>query len=251
MKRIKLYITDVVNYFKQIISPKNISCVLCNDLISRANSYSLCKKCFYKINFIQESCVKCGRYGESSSICMECKDETYHFDKIYSVTEYNSFIHKYMYKFKYGHESYLGRFFASLIEEFIKENNIEYDLITSVPISKRRQKIRGYNQSELIAKNLEGEYIELFERVKETEFLSSLTKMQRFIEIENAFKIKDESIEFLFKKAGEKILTEKIRVLIVDDILTSGSTINELSKLLKNSILNIEIIGITFCSAKK
>ena len=104
----------------------------------------------------------------------------------------------------------------------------KYDIILYVPMFKKHKLIRGYNQSELIAQRLSnvlGIKLEKNNLVKiiETKKQSTLTKNQREKNVKNAFKLKN----------PEKIKDKK--VILFDDIYTTGSTVNECSKILKKA----------------
>lgn len=236
-----------------IVFPKNLNCISCNIPIDEENYLSMCKKCYTNLEYIKEICTKCGRSSSGSSICFECDKEKYYFDKIFSVLEYNNFIHGIIYRLKYGQEGHLSELFATLSRDFILENNIEFDFITGVPISKKREKFRGFNQSYLIAERIDKEkFVELFVRNKETKFLSELKRVERFLEVKNAFLIDEEVLDKMIEKFYKRDdCREIIKILIVDDIVTSGATLNEMSKLLKEKLYNVEIYVLGICNAKK
>lgn len=111
----------------------------------------------------------------------------------------------------------------------------EYEIITSVPVSKKRKKERGYNQSELISKEicrkLNIEYAkDILYKTKNTIAQSKLNKEQREENAKGVYEIKN-----LKKITGKKIL-------LIDDIYTTGSTVNECSKILRQA--NPKKIGI-------
>ena len=100
-----------------------------------------------------------------------------------------------------------------------------YDTIIPVPISKKRMKERGYNQSTLIAKELSKKIkidleINCIIKVKNVKEQSKLNKEQREKNIQNVYELKNK----------QKIINKKI--LLIDDIYTTGSTVNECSKIL-------------------
>ncbi len=244
----------------EILFPRNIGCISCSMPISRDNDLSICKPCYKKMKYIEEICTVCGRSGKGAGFCTLCSTEKYYFDKIYSVLEYNDFMHTLIYGYKYGHKAFLGEYFGEILKRFILENNIEFDYITGVPISKKREAQRGYNQSYLMAEYINREkFIELFIRNRETKFLSKLTKVQRMTELRGAFSLKNEDQERIVKERYAAVSqggknNEKygsIKILIIDDILTTGSTAGEMSRLLKDNLYDIEIKVLTLCNARK
>ena len=119
-------------------------------------------------------------------------------------------------------------------EKFLLEK-IEADYILYVPLHKKRLRKRGFNQAEKIAKKL-SELIDIpvldcVIRVKNTKRLYNMDKKSRQKELKNGFDVKDNI--YLIKNKN---------VILIDDIFTTGSTANEISKLLKlNSVNNIYI----------
>ncbi|WP_028828545.1 ComF family protein [Proteocatella sphenisci] len=241
----------------EILFPQNTCCIFCNIPISRDNRYSVCKTCFEKIEFIEEICTHCGRNGGHSSLCTFCHGDHYYFDKIYSIIKYNDFIHGKIYGYKYGHKNFLARYFAAITNDFISENSLKYDFVTGVPISGKRMRSRGFNQTYIIAEKLgdKEKYVELFIRNKHTAFLSKLSDPQRKNEIKGAFEINqgvmDKVLEKFYSGADAKENGTKLRILIFDDIFTTGTTLNELALMLKKSVADVEIIGLTLCNARK
>ena len=122
-----------------------------------------------------------------------------------------------------------------MANDFIKANSLNYDFVTGVPISRKRMRSRGFNQTYVIAEKLDEseKYIELFERKRHTAFLSRLSDSQRKSEIKGAFDIRAESLDIMLEKFysdKDRVFPEKkLRILIFDDIFTTGTTMNELA----------------------
>jgi ComF family protein len=119
----------------------------------------------------------------------------------------------------------------------------KFDIIISVPLHKQKQRSRGYNQSYLISRILsreigvmEGSY--LLSRVKNTKSQSTLSKKERISNIENAFKVL------------RPCEIDGRRVLLVDDVLTTGCTLDECSKVLKAAGA-IEVVAAVIASGRK
>ncbi|SHK01695.1 ComF family protein [Tepidibacter formicigenes] len=210
------------------IYPRNIKCIICKNPIPKTNPYSLCKSCFNEINFIKNGCIKCGKpltlfYKEE--ICFNCKKEDYFFERALSCVEYNDNIHRLMYSFKYGRKTYLAYPIAKVMMDKLKYEYIDFDYIIPVPIHKKRQRKRGFNQSLLIATNLgkitSKEVLDILYRKKYTRFLSNLSKKDRKNELKDVFTIKENEHKIIKKN-----------ILLVDDIFTTGSTVDEISKIL-------------------
>ena len=196
-------------------------CGICGKLDQK----SLCNKCKIKL--------------QKSAICKieDYKNTSSYFDEHIYLFQYNGEIRDAILKYKFDEKSYIYRTFL----EFIKNNeNIcaqikKYDIIIPVPISKKRLNSRGYNQSSLIAKNLAQELnIEYSEKIlikiKDNKPQSEMKQDTRKSNVSGVYKVINE----------ERINNKK--VLIVDDIFTTGSTADECAKVLKDN--SSESIGV-------
>lgn len=190
-------------------------------------------------------CLICGKLT-NKILCNECKKELYekaifkvednknkdlYFEKHIYIFLYKDKIRNLILDYKFNDKSYLYKLFSKII---IKNEKIcgilkKYDIIIPVPIHKKRKKQRGYNQSDLVAKqityempNLEYEN-KIIEKAKNTLPQSSLSKKQREENVKNAYKIVNKG----------KIKNKKI--IIFDDIYTTGSTANAIAKILKEN----------------
>lgn len=190
-------------------------CGFCNEI----NDNSLCRSCELNLSKYEIDCIK-----------SHTNDKQKYFDFLYSALKYENTVREKIIQYKFNENSYLYKTFAKII---IKNKKIYrflklYDIIISVPMHKNKKAVRGYNQCELIAreitKQLELDYEkDVLIKVKNTEIQSTLTKLQRIENVKGAFCIKDET-----KVKGKKII-------LVDDIYTTGSTVNECSKVLKKA----------------
>lgn len=147
--------------------------------------------------------------------------------------KYEGKIRELLLEYKFFEKSYLYKTFSALI---LKDKKVcsqikKYDIILPVPIYIKKKKIKGYNQTELIAKeiaekhNLEYE-TNILIKIRDTKKQSTLTKAQRKINVKDAFSIND----------TEKI--NKKNIILLDDIYTTGNTVNECCKSLKKAGVN-------------
>lgn len=199
-------------------------------------------------------CLICGKLTKEI-ICKECEKDIYsktiykvekkeseniYFKNHIYIFEYKDKIRDLILGYKFNGKSYLYKLFSKIIIKSEKICGIlkKYDIIIPVPIHKKRKKQRGYNQSELIAKeiakNINIEYRnDIIEKTKNNLPQSSLTKEQRKQNVKNVYKIKNK----------EKIENKKI--IIIDDIYTTGNTVKAISKILKeNGAKEITILTI-------
>ena len=145
-------------------------------------------------------------------------------NNIYYIWDYNEEFKKLIFSYKYNRKKSLAKLIARLIEEefkFIIQKE-KIDFIVSVPINKKRENERGYNQVDEILKQLNVNYVEI-KRIKNTE------KMHKLLNE----KLREENIRGSFRIESDFDFMNK-KILLVDDIITTGATLKEI----KNSILN-------------
>lgn len=237
MKFLSKFITkeqhDIIKVILDYIYPKNINCIICDNPIKATNTYSLCKDCFNELHFILYGCGKCGKpiinhnlERESLSDCSYCYNKNFYFDRAISCIEYNVVSKNLILDFKYKNKTYLCKYIAQIMKEKLEIENLDIDYILFVPLHKKRLKKRGFNQSEKIANELSNltkiPVVDCISRVKNTKKLYSLSKNQRQKELKNGFGVKN-NINLIKNK----------KVILIDDIFTTGSTANEISKVLK------------------
>ena len=207
------------------------------------------------INLIYpQVCSICGKLN-TKSLCNRCKNKLekefeYDIDDYSQNLEKNFIEHHYFFKYKnlirsqllsykFKEKPFIYKTISSFLEN--KQKNFEklkkYDIIIVVPISRKRQKERGYNQSELIATEIAKTIPLKIERnilykVKDTAPQSSLNKQQREENVKQVYKAKN----------IQKIKNKKI--LIFDDIYTTGNTVNECAKKLIEKGIQKNNIGI-------
>ena len=132
----------------------------------------------------------------------------------------------------------MSRYIAQVMRDKLEFEQLSADYIIPVPLHKKRMRTRGFNQAEKIASYLsdytEIPIIDCIKRNRNTKRLYALNKFQREKELKNAFEVKDGSEEIIGKK-----------IILVDDIFTTGTTVNEISKKLKIYGVD-EIIVLTF-----
>lgn len=149
---------------------------------------------------------------------------------------YNDYLKKLILKLKYDHRYDIANFLAQRLALSLQANQTlvhqiqKYPAyITHVPTHRRRKRfLRGYNQSELLAKALGKElnipHIVLYEKKHHTRSQTKLSRQQRLQNLQGAFMIKDTQI------------AENACIIIVDDIITTGSTINQLAQVTKKQL---------------
>jgi len=210
------------------------------------------KKLFLDLIF-PSFCVSCGKDG--SYLCKKCvnnvqiKSNSLELNKsaylkgVISATNYqNKTIQKAIKIFKYQFSEELGKSLAEVIrKKLIQCMKLSKKFIfIPVPLHKKRYKWRGFNQSELLSIYLAEKYktlsVNLLKKIKHTKAQAKLSKKARLQNLKNAFSIQDVDIE----------IPKTTRIFIIDDVVTTGTTLNECAKILyKNGYKNI--YGLTIC----
>ncbi len=200
---------------------------LCND----------CFKAFVKINWVQ-TCHICGHEVRVGLVHTECKEYS-HLDGLIYMSSFEGVIKKLIHEGKYNlfYSIFfdLGEIFAKYLKlyKFSKES-----LITFVPLYKSKESSRGFNQAEILAKMLAEKlnipYCQLIERIKNTKTQVAFDRHEREQNLKHAF-------SFIGNKKQARSYE---KVYIVDDVFTTGTTLNECAQILKWAGFK-EVIGVT------
>ena len=190
-----------------------------------------CDLCKSKIKLISgKVCDKCGRPINVGKVCDKCKGEKFYFDKARAYVVYDEISRPMITKFKYSNARFLkDRLSDMLVKCFADNDELKADIITFVPISKKKLKSRGFNQTEILANefcnktNLK--ILNLLIKIKETPAQAGLNKEERIKNLKGSFE---------FDKEHREAVKDK-NILLIDDVFTTGSTVNECAKLLKNA----------------
>jgi len=176
-------------------------------------------------------CNRCERLVNSIAINQIDEYNDKYFNKHLYIFKYEDFIREKIINYKFENRVYLYRTFSEAIIrnkqniDFIKK----YDILIPVPIHKERKKQRGYNQSELIAKIIA-------EEVRNVKLQANILKKEKNIVAQSTLNKakREENIKDVYKIVNSERIKNK-KVLILDDIYTTGSTVNECSKVLKEA----------------
>ncbi len=182
------------------------------------NTCAICEK----INKL-EICKKCEIELKKHFILQIDKYKNKYFKEHLYIFKYEGIIRKKLIEYKFNNKPYLYKLFVKILNnsEKICGFLIKYDIITSVPMSRLKKNLRGYNQSELIIKHLPNFTNKILFKIKNNSPQSELNRDNRIINVENVYVARN--IETIKNK----------KILIFDDIYTTGSTVNECSRILK------------------
>ena len=169
-------------------------------------------------------CEKCYRY-----LC-KFKINNLYEDNVWYIFEYKKLVRKLILQYKFNQKAYIHRLFVTIIlkDKICCRKIKDYDIIIPVPMFEKKKKQRGYNQTELIAEKICTELGITYEKkcvikIKNTKVQSTLSAIERKENIKNAFLV------------NNKNKIENKKVIIFDDIYTTGETVKEISRILKQA----------------
>lgn len=223
-------LADVLRDLSNVIFPPQ--CLGCAEILHQSDDHIFCPACEEKINFISGSiCNICGTtFPDSpaeSHLCGECLEKRPYFFCSRAVFRYENIILKAIHQFKYKRNIARGEILASFMADF-SFPDIEfsgYSLIIPVPLHIKRLRERGFNQSLVLARSL-GE-----KRQIPVDF--SLLRRHKYALTQTASNKKErkKNIQGAFEVSSKGNITGK-NILLVDDVYTTGATVNECSKTL-------------------
>ena len=215
----------LVRHVIQLLFP--LRCPVC-DRIVRPRGEKICTECMGKLKLLTPPwCLRCGKkLTEEVEFCMDCKKKRHEFVRGRALYEYGSAAPS-IYRFKYGKRQEYADFFGEEIVrylgDFLKE--VQPDALIPIPLHRERLAKRGYNQAALLARAV-GKYSgvsveeKMLVRVKNTTPLKLQNPSERQNNLKKAFNIAENDV---------KLNT----TVIIDDIYTTGSTIDEAARTLK------------------
>ena len=204
-------------------------CPFCDEVLAFGGPL-ICEDCRKRVGYVGESyCMKCGRLlsGAAQEYCDDCTHTGHSFDRGRSLYVYDDLTRASIAGFKYnGRKEYAEYYAVDIIRHlgaFIE--HCRPDILIPVPISEKRRKKRGYNQSELIADRISERTgipvsSDAVIRIKDTRPMKELSREERVKNLKGAFKIG--CVDVQWKNA-----------LVVDDIYTTGSTVDAVAFLLR------------------
>ncbi|MDE7216062.1 MAG: ComF family protein [Clostridia bacterium] len=222
------------------------NCIICDEELREPSRYGLCKNCLHEMTFIKDSiCKKCGRLQlNEADYCLTCQNNLRFFDFARSCVVYDDKAKEIVRGLKFGHRKYFAKYVSNFLIDRYAEcfSEIDIDFIVPVPLTKKRRDERGYNQAEEIAKKFAKHYgIELkpnvVEKIRQNDEQAKLSGRER-----------EENVVGIYKVVDKEAAKDK-RILIVDDVMTTGSTASELAKeLIKANAKNVYLL--TFASTR-
>jgi len=213
-----------------------ISCISCG----KPDKW-LCGACSNKITLKSEQvCPYCEKMiTPDGYACFDCKKK-YSLDGLLAASSYqDKIISKAVHLYKYRFAEDLSSALGDILLKSIQNSELPLpDMIIPVPLHKRRLRWRGFNQSDLLAKYISERITPGFPIASENNLLERSRFTHPQMEIKN-HTIRKRNLENAFKISKDKLeLINNKRILLVDDVATTGATIFECAKTLKKSGAN-------------
>ena len=216
---LKRKISQLDRAFLDLIYPQR--CVICDKVIS--DKERICPACRKKIHAVKEPvCMKCGKplSNPRKEYCGDCETKKHYFVQGKSLWIYDAEVKKSIYRFKYQNKREYARTYAEEIAKqygaWIRKKKIQ--AIIPIPLYKKKQKKRGYNQAQVLAEEL-GRiwdlpvYTDLLIRTRDTKPQKMLNDAERKNNLKKAFKTNENIVQLE-------------HILLIDDIYTTGSTLD-------------------------
>lgn len=228
-----------------LVYPPGLYCISCGKITDDSRTYRLCNDCMAAVNWITERhCGKCGRPlspNDPGEICFRCtvresSESPQNFDKGHACAGYGAVEQSVIFALKYGSRPDIGDTLGEILyDRMASEYGGDvlaglYDVVTPVPTHRDKQAVRGYNHADLIGRGFAKRagicYVpDAVIRTRPTLPMKGLGPEARAANIRGAFDM----------QARRLPLAAGSRILLIDDIFTTGATIDEIARILKDA----------------
>jgi ComF family protein len=230
------FLTKTARIALDLLFPPSIYCMACGNLIDASRPYALCDACRERFGWANgHTCGKCGRSlrgDDARTLCADCADGGHLFEKGFVCVAYAD-CRAVLHGFKYGGRAYYGAHIARVMYDrllwdgALRGEAPGAELLLPVPMYRKKERKRGYNQADIAGRQLarllalpyDGT---LLARTRDTRVMSSLSGEERGANVRGAFAL----------ARGREDAVRGLRVMLVDDIFTTGSTIDACAEVL-------------------
>jgi len=201
-----------------------LACILCNAPVRERRWGPVCPPCWSRMKPLEPPyCPQCGMPAPSiEGLCGQCRLQEHAFDFARSALVFNDPLREVIHHLKYSDRVSLAYPLGTLLCECLEREPFQSHVVMPVPLHRKRERQRGFNQAGLIAESLERlnrtiDTSTLYRR-KNTPSQTGLSRSQRTRNLSGAFEVRGRVPEC---------------VLVIDDVFTTGSTLHEVAKTLK------------------
>jgi len=242
------HFSELLNYFLELkdsimdfVYPPH--CLVCGRYLSEKEK-DLCEGCWNSLGMIPfPFCPNCKSFfSDEKNRCLFCSTDS-NLLYVRSLGIFDDFYKVLIHKFKYKGKVSLGKKLSKKLGEEIKKDKrfSSFDFLIPVPLHPARKRERGYNQSEVmgevISKELDISFLKnVLKRIKNTKDQTKLNDEQRRKNVKDAFKV-----------SFPEMIKDK-KIILVDDVITTGATLDECAKVLKDNGAK-KIVGVTLVLA--
>ena len=205
-------------------------CLACHTIVG--NVPGLCAHCWEKVSFLTHSlCHCCGVFCEQLStetaLCAKCLTKRPIYTQARAAFLYTDFSRSFILPLKHGDQTYIAKYMAPWLWRAGADFWPYVDAIVPTPLHWVRLFLRQYNQADLMAKHLSPlinkPILQALKRVRHTRPQGDLSHKQRYRNVARAFALAD------------KCAVQDKRIVLLDDVLTSGATANACTHVLKKA----------------
>ena len=221
------FLKKISDFFSKYLFNYKWRCIACGKEIFEQSSF--CEECKSKLPYNDGViCAHCGRKLKGvQEYCTTCKGRLVNIDKSRSVYVYEEPINLIIQKFKYSNGRYLAEPLAEELSFLYFKSYFNADAVSYVPMFEKDERKRGYNQSKLLAEKFAEktglEILHCLQKTRHTERQATLSREQRRKNLSDSFRI-----------INRKSVKNK-KVVLVDDVSTTGTTAEVLAELLKKA----------------
>ncbi len=227
---------------KEVLYPENITCDLCGEELVADTRYRLCARCVERTEFIGDHiCLNCGvTIHNEADYCDRCQHNESAFKLNRSPLIYDGKGREMIHALKFSGKKYLVHTLGAMMADTFIKHNMEGEIVVPVPMTEAELKKRGFNQAELLAyevgRRLNIPVLPALVKIKDTSAQKELAGKERAENLKGAF-------EVIYPQIKDR------KILLVDDIFTTGATVNECAKaLIKGKCKDVSVL--TACVTK-
>ncbi|MCM1194759.1 MAG: ComF family protein [Corallococcus sp.] len=226
----------------EAFAPTEFKCLECGRDIFDETGF--CSDCMKEVVFNNgKTCKRCGvGIDGAEDYCGNCAFDKIYFDRSFAVFSYEGAVQRTILQMKFGGKGRYAKVFARYLAFLSEKNGVEFDAVCYPPMSAKAKRSRRYNQSRLLAKyfcdilDCDERLTDALVKVKETERQEKLNKNDRKSNLIGAFKVKCD--------------VKGKRVVVIDDVKTTGATLNECAKVLKRAGA-VSVVGLMLSARKE
>lgn len=236
--KVKMFFKKFGLLLDETLFPTNFRCIFCDNDIPDYENKPFCESCEKEVELNNgNKCLICSAPIENEAmICDFCQKEKRYFKKAFCPFVYSGKVRSAILGYKDSNKRYLASVFAKFIAKEVSESEIRFDIITYVPLTDKKRRKRGFDQAELLAEEL-GKCLKI--PVKRLFVKSKDAKTQKF----SNYKERQQNMKGMYSLSGEK-LKKTDTVLIVDDVITTGATVNYCAGLCANKVKEVYVCAI-------